>query len=159
EQPKAWEPGAFTSPPRFHAFMHLRDLRQAERSTLRALNEHRIACLKTSAARMVNGRWKAWSTQDDWAGRLAAWDTEVDRQRRERFLEAQAAAIERHARLTQAALSVVTVPVRTILARMADPTFVAGLETQPAWSLLRESWRAIALVPELIAAERASLGL
>src|SRR5439155_25606299 len=80
--PRAWERGSFRSAERFHAFAHLRDLPLPERSTLRALNAHRTRCLGKTAARLVNGRWKLWSTEDDWTGRLDAWDAEVDQQPR-----------------------------------------------------------------------------
>lgn len=61
---------SFSSHQRFHAFAHLRGLPEAERSTLRALNEHRTRCLGKSCATTVNGRWKLWSTEDDWVARL-----------------------------------------------------------------------------------------
>lgn len=156
---KAWERGSFSSHQRFHAFSHLRDLPQAERSTVRAYNEHRIKCLGQKPAATVSGRWKLWSTTDNWAGRLEAWDSEVDRQRREKFMKAQNDAIERHQRLIAAAQSALFVPIRAVLDRMSSPEFVAALETQtPTW-LVRDSMRAIQILPSLIAAERAALGL
>lgn len=159
DAPKPWEPGSFASHQRFHAFAHVRDLPVAERSTLRALNEHRSRCLQKPPARAVNGRWKAWSVEDDWIGRLDAWDAEVDRQRREKFLKAQLDGVERHQRLTAAALNVATVPIRAVLNRLSDPAFLASVETVPAWSLLRDSLRSVQILPALINAERQALGL
>lgn len=156
---KAWEPGSFSSHQRFHAFSHLRDLPQAERSTLRALNEHRHRCLQKPPARSVNGRWKLWSVEDNWTGRLDAWDAEVDRQRREKFMQSHLAAVERHQRLTAAALSVAAVPVRAVLNRLSDPAFLDSVEKAPAWSLLRDSLRGMQILPALINAERQALGL
>ncbi len=159
DAPKAWEPGSFISAKRFHAFSHARDLPAAERSTLRALNEHQNRCLHKPPARAVNGRWKLWSTEDDWVGRLERWDAEVDRQRREKFLKAQFDAVERHQRLTAAALNVATVPIRAVLNRLSDPAFLASVESVPAWSLLRDSLRSLQILPALVNAERQALGL
>lgn len=136
-EPKAWERGSFSSHQRFHAFSHLRDLPHAERSTIRAYNEHRNRCQGKREARMVNGRWKLWSIEDNWAGRLEAWDTEVDRQRREKFVKAQLDAVEKHQRLLAAAQSVLFAPVRAVLNRLNDPAFVAALETQTAPWVIR----------------------
>ena len=86
---------------------------------------------------MVNGRWKLWSIEDNWAGRLEAWDTEVDRQRREKFVKAQLDAVEKHQRLLAAAQSVLFAPVRAVLNRLNDPAFVAALETQTAPWVIR----------------------
>jgi hypothetical protein len=158
-EPKPWEPGSFSSPQRFHAFSHLRDLPPAERSTVRALNEHRKTCLGKATASTVNGRWKLWSVEDDWVGRLELWDAEVDRQRRERFLKTQLDAVERHQRLTTAALNVATVPIRAVLNRLTDPAFLKSVESAPSWALLRDTLRSIQVLPTLINAERQALGL
>jgi hypothetical protein len=48
ESPKAWEPGSFSSHQRFHAFAHIGDLPQAERSIRAAYNQHRTRCLGKS---------------------------------------------------------------------------------------------------------------
>lgn len=158
-EPKAWEPASFRNPQRFHAFTHLRDLPQAERSIKSAYNQHRTRCLGKGGERGACGRWELWSSEDEWVPRLELWDAEVDRQRREKFLKTQLDAVERHARLTQAAITVATVPVRAILNRLSDPAFLAGLETQAAGPLLKDSWRAIQMLPSLINAERQALGL
>jgi hypothetical protein len=157
--PKPWERGGFSSHQRFHAFCHLRDLPVADRSTLRALNEHRKGCLGKSPATAVTGRWKLWSRQDDWLARLEAWDAEVDRQRRDRFLKTQLDAVERHQRLTAAALNVATVPIRAVLGRLSDPAFLSSVESMSAWALLRDSLRSAQILPALISAERQALGL
>jgi hypothetical protein len=62
-------------------------------------------------------------------------------------------------RLMQGALTVATVPVRGLLTRLSDPAFLAALETQAAWPLLRDARRAIQALPALINAERQALGL
>ena len=43
--------------------------------------------------------------------------------------------------------------------RLSDPTFLSALETQAAPWLVRDALRAIQILPSLIAAERAALGL
>ena len=159
DSPKAWEPGSFSGHQRFHAFAHIRDLPQVERSIRAAYNDHRTRCLGRSGERGASGRWELWSRDDDWVGRLERWDAEIDRQRREKFLKAQLDAVERHQRLTAAALNVATVPVRAVLNRLGDPAFLASVESVPAWSLLRDSLRSVTIIPGLINAERQALGL
>ncbi len=159
DEPKAWEPGSFKTRQRFHAFAHVRDLPQAERSLKAAYNQHRTQCLGKSGERGASGRWELWSREDDWVGRLELWDGEVDHQKRDRFLKAQLEAVERHVRAAQAAITVATIPVRAILNRLSDPAFRAALDTQAPWPMLRDSWRALQILPALITAERQALGL
>lgn len=159
DAPKAREPGSFSSHQRFHAFAHIRDLPQAERSIRAAYNQHQTRCLGKSGERGASGRSELWSREDHWPRRLELWDAEVDRQHREKFLKTQLDAVERHQRLTAASLNVATVPIRAMLNRLSDPAFLASVESVPAWSLLRDSLRAVQILPALINAERQALGL
>jgi hypothetical protein len=61
--------------------------------------------------------------------------------------------------LLAAAQSVLFASVRAVLNRLNDPAFVAALETQTAPWLVRDSVRAIQILPSLISAERQALGL
>jgi hypothetical protein len=45
------------------------------------------------------------------------------------------------------------------IARVSNPAFLGALETQAAPWLIRDSMRAVQLLPSLIAAERTSLGM
>jgi hypothetical protein len=154
-----WTPESFSSPQRAHAFLHLRDLPLPERGTLRALNEHRIRCLKKPAVGAVPGRWKVWSTEDDWVGRLQAWDAHVDAERRSAFLREQREAVARHVRAAQAAISTALVLPRAVLTRLSKPEFTAELEKAAALPLLRDALRGLVVLPSLVNVERLSLGL
>jgi hypothetical protein len=56
-------------------------------------------------------------------------------------------------------VNVATIPIRATLSRLADPGFIAALETHAPWPLLRDSLRAVQILPALINAERQALGL
>lgn len=56
-------------------------------------------------------------------------------------------------------LSLLTLPARTALNRLNDPSFQAELQQLSALGLLRECWRAAAIVPAVVNCERQALGL
>ena len=128
-----------------------------------SLNAHRTACdhigLNEVSTRRRPTTWARWSVAFDWVGRREAYLAFLDQQRREKFLKEQLAAVEKHQRLVAAALQIATIPIRATLNRLADPTFLSGIENQTGPALLRNSWRALQRVPFLISAERQALGL
>jgi len=67
--------------------------------------------------------------------------------------------VERHQRLIAAAQSALFAPIRAVLNRLSDTAFLAALETQAGPWLVRDAMRAIQILPSLISAERAALGL
>lgn len=154
-----WEPASFPTPQRFHAFAHLRDLPSPQRSTLRALNEHRVRCLHKPEVTAVNGRWKAWSVEDDWVGRLLAYDGHLDAVHREQVIAEQKQVAERHRRALNAAVNTVLIPTKALLARYGSPGFEQELASLSGVGLLREALRANVALPGLIAAEREAHGL
>jgi hypothetical protein len=160
DTPQSWEPASFASPQRAHAFVHYRDLPVTQRSIRRAYDDHHQRCLgQSSSKRAASGRWFLWASEDDWVGRVGAWDSHLDALRREKVQAEQRAVIERHQRALNAATNVVLIPTKALLTRYSTLEFEQELAGMSAISLLRESLRANALLPALVLAERAAHGL
>jgi hypothetical protein len=89
----------------------------------------------------------------------------VDRQTRARVLKAQVDARERHARLAQAVLSVLTGPVRAALNAAQDPELLerltnhAKLGPAQAMQVFRNVGRLAAVMPAVVGMERLALGM
>jgi hypothetical protein len=152
--PWAQQPGE--GPKAFAAFVTYRDLPPNQRSLDAAWREAHPA---QSTPRRRSKTWAEWSRQFGWVDRAASWDTEIDRQKRERFLKAQLDATERHQRAAQALLTLSTLPARTLLNRLQDPNFQQELDKLSGLALMRENWRAAAVVPAIANMERLALGL
>lgn len=149
-----------------HAFCHYRDLGPV-RALDRAWREHHQKCLgkvqPTTRRRPMT--WGDWSARWGWVERAAFFDADLDRQKRAALHEEQVEAARRHARVLQAALSTLTVPVRIALETAATP---AGLETLRTAAradaaglraAIAEARLSAASVPALVQAERLTLGM
>jgi hypothetical protein len=97
--------------------------------------------------------------------RSAAWDAEIDRQAREKILTAQIEGRERHARLGQALLSVMTLPVKAALEASRDGKMIQQLiasaqhDAQGAYQLLAAVARMAQVASGVVTMERQALGL
>lgn len=154
-KPSAWERQVGEPSKAFAAFVRYRDLAPESRSLDRAWRE-------AHPQKPLNRRsktWAAWSSRWDWTGRVAAWDAETDRLRREKFLSDQREVVARHQRAANAAINIALVPARAVLQRLNTPGFQEELAGLTAVGLLREALRASTALPALIAAERAAYGL
>ena len=106
-----------------------------------------------------------WSARWDWTGRVAVYDADLDRRVRLKFLQAQVEARERHARVAQAALTTLTIPVRAMLDALQDPTVLERLTRQARessdglFALLGVVVRCASVIPAIIKMERLSLGM
>lgn len=99
-----WERLPHETPKQYHAFCHYRDLPPSRRSIFEAWLEHKRICegkalSREEASRWSISRWAKWASMNDWAGRAAAWDEEVDRRKRLAYLEAIEQMSQRHAKL------------------------------------------------------------
>jgi hypothetical protein len=89
----------------------------------------------------------------------------VDRQARQKMMEAQIAARERHARMAQGTLTVLSTPIRAILETLNDPVVLQNLRQEMkdsaagAMNLLGLAGRLAATMPSVVAIERLALGM
>jgi hypothetical protein len=164
EAPDPWErqPGETTT--QWHAFTHFRDM--PVHSCLEAYRQHRQHCMHLSTDHLYEApkHWRVWSSQMAWMDRAQAWDSEVDRQVRERLIKAQIEARERHARLAQAMLTVLSLPVKAALEAARDPEMVQRLVVSAgtvagAKELVQQVARISSVVPGVVTMERLALGL
>ncbi len=106
-----------------------------------------------------------WSARWGWIRRVELYDAELYRRIRLTFVQAQIEARERHARVAQAALTTLTIPVRALLDTLRDPTVLERLTRQACASpagliaLLGVATRCASAIPAIIAVERLSLGM
>lgn len=92
------------------------------------------------------------------------WDADIDRQACKQTMQTQADVQARHARLAQAGLQVLTVPIQAALDAFRDPRVMRQLTTQAstpegflaAFGVLT---RAAHIIPGLVAVERQALGM
>lgn len=163
----AWERQPGETLTQFHAFCHYRDLK-GRRSVRRAYNEHREKCEHRPVPdpnKYPPKRWFIWSVQWGWVDRVAKHEDSVDRETRERLIKLQVEARERHARMAQATLTVLTTPVRAALEAIKDQNVLATL-TQHAKTgphtfhqALMAISRVAQVIPGLVTVERLALGL
>ena len=168
DQPQPWERQPGETPRAFHAFTHYRDLGPG-RSVDRAWRAHRTACEGQITDRIPAARARNWArlaARWGWGDRAADWDSEVDRQTRQRTAAEHADIRLRHARLAQAAATALTVPVRaTIDALQQDPQLIAKLvartTTDPMalLAVVAVVARVAGLLPGLATMERIALGM
>ena len=148
----------------YHGFCHYRDL--SARAIGRAWVEHKLRCEHVPVpVRRSSSRWDAWASRWGWVDRAAGWDAEIDRQHREKSLQAQLEARERHARLAQATLTVLTMPVRAALEAAKDPVVIQRLTEHAkagpsgAIQLLATISRMAQVIPSMVTVERLALGM
>jgi hypothetical protein len=165
EGPSPWERQHAETSRSYHAFCHFRDLKI--RSASVAYRAHKRDCDKAPVPdhTVAPHHWRVWSSQWDWVERAALWDAEIDRQHREKVIQAQLEARERHARLAQAILTVLTVPVKAALEAARDPALVqkmidaAGQGPAGSYQLLSTIARMAAVMPSVVTMERLALGM
>lgn len=150
----------------YHGFAHYRDLGPM-RSLDKAWREHHEKCLQQvqPATRRRPMSWGDWSVRWGWVERAAAYDASIEKQKRAALLDEQLEASRRHARVLQAAISTVTVPVRIALETASTPAGLDALRTSARASAsglrtaLAEARLSAVHLPQLIVAERLVLGL
>lgn len=165
ERPSPWERQQGETVRSYHAFCHFRD--QKMHSCAVAYRTHKCECEKqpvpddTDAPR----RWRLWSSEWGWVERAALWDAEIDRQHREKLIQTQLEARERHARLAQATLTVLSLPVKAALEAARDPALVqkmveaAGHGPAGSYQLLAAIARMASVIPSVVTMERQALGM
>jgi hypothetical protein len=154
-QPFDRQPGE--SAKAYNAFTLFRDLAPSQRSIRHAWLS-RPGASQGPGSRSIS-RWRHWSARWGWLDRAAVWDADVDAKKREKWLSSQLAACERHQRAAAGAMQVCLAAVRASLNRLADPHYLAALETLSPVLLLREARASAQILPQLAAMERLALGL
>jgi hypothetical protein len=177
EDPPPWERQKGETTKAFHAFMHFRAQPPHFHSCKEAYRDHLKTCLQapwpSAGGSEVDPdhlleapkHWRMWSSQWGWMERVAAWDEEVDRLARAKLMAAQVEARERHVRLAQAMLLVLSLPIKAAVEAAKDPTLVEKLtagalaDTAGAQALIRDVAKLAGVVPSIVAMERLALGL
>lgn len=165
EGPSPWERQHGETARSYHAFCHFRD--QKVHSAAVAYRTHRLECEKNPVPdhTLAPHHWRIWSSQWGWVERAALWDAEIDRQHREKVVQAQLEARERHARLAQATLASLSLPVKALLEAARDPALVQKMVDQAAagpagsYQLLSTIARMASVMPSVVTIERLALGL
>lgn len=152
----------------FHNFCHYRDL-GAKRSVDKAWRLHKEMCEHKPVEitkRAPYGGWHQSCAEWGWVERAEAWDRSQDALAREKLTKERLEAAERHAKMAQAALSVLSIPSRVLLeAIQQDPLLVQNL-VKEARSSPKAAIKLIDLVswatkgiPGLVDVERLSRGM
>lgn len=164
EGPAPWERQHGETVRSYHAFCHFRDLKI--RSASVAYRAHKRDCDKAPVPdrTVAPHHWRVWSSQWGWVERAALWDAEIDRQHREKVVQQQLEARERHARLAQATLTMMSMPVKAGLEASRDPAFMknmidAAQQAGGARELLMLIARMAHEMPIVVTMERLALGL
>jgi hypothetical protein len=163
EPPPLWERQPNEHPKAYHAFCHYRDLKV--RSQPLAYREHKLKCEGLTVTTIAPRRWGVWSAEWKWRDRCAAYDTEIERQVRERLIKAQVEARERHARMAQATLTTLTMPIKAVLEASQNRDWMKGLTDaasagpHAAMAFIRDISRIAGVFPGLVAVERLALGM
>lgn len=97
------------------------------------------------------------SREDDWQARIAAWDLEQDRQRREALRAGNIAAGERHATIAASGLQAASAVNLAWLNRVGKET--ERLQSMPFDELSDLMVRVNRVVPRLVVAERLARGM
>jgi hypothetical protein len=152
----------------FHAFCHFRD--NFPRSSIdKAWRDHKTTCDHVGLNEVSNRRrptsWAVWSVRWGWIERAGAFSSHLDQQKRLALEAEQVAAAQRHARVLQAGISAVTIPLRIAIEAAASPTGLEKLRTAALASAaglrvaVSEARLSAATLPALVAAERLVLGM
>lgn len=151
----------------FHAFaVHYRDAGVA-RSLDKAWHAHWRQCVGTPqpTIRRRPMRWGDWSVTWAWVSRAQAYDRHIEATKRAAFEREQVAASRQHARVLHAAVAALAVPLRLALAvtstadDLTDLIAAAGLSAGTRRQALADARSAAQVLPSLVMAERAVLGL
>lgn len=141
-----WDRRQEESPEAYEAFCVYRDMGLA-RSQKKAA-EH-----LGKTRQLLSG----WSSRHDWTDRVAAWDLEQDRQRREAMRAENVAAGRRHAQQAQGFLQVAALfPLELLRRLQQDPEILKDLDLDTLVDYLTKLGRT---VPRLIVAERLARGM
>lgn len=164
----AWERQPGEPSRSYHAFAHYRDL-GTSRSVDKAWRLHKTACDAADRSQVDSRRstrqWNTWASQWDWLTRVELYDADLDRQQRERLVKAQMEARERHGRIAQGTLTVISGATRAMLEAYQDPNVVKALSTKAksgsdgALAVLQVIIRGASAIPSLVSVERMALGL
>lgn len=101
-----------------------------------------------------------WSMRHDWQDRVAAWDLEQDRQRREAMARENVEAGKRHAQIAAGALQAAARVNLAFLARLGDPgSQEAVLEKMGFTDLADLLVKVNRTIPRLVVAERLARGM
>jgi hypothetical protein len=165
EGPSPWERQRGEPVRAYHAFCHFRD--QKVHSCAVAYRVHKRECEQQPVADDTDAprRWRLWSSEWGWVERAALWDAEIDRQHREKLVQTQLEARERHARLGQAILTVLSLPVKAALEAARDPAIVqkmieaAGHGPAGSYQLLAAIARMASVIPSVVTMERQAVGM
>jgi hypothetical protein len=160
-----WERQPSEPPRAYHAFAHYRDLGPC-RSSDKAWRKHREDCegVQTLGNQRAKN-WQVWSIRWGWVHRAGLWDAEVDKQGRAKAAKELVEARQRHARLAQGALTVLTAPVRATLDALQDPTIMQRLATRARadpeafLSMVVIVARVASTISSLVNIEREALGV
>jgi hypothetical protein len=148
-----WERQSGESVPAWSAFRCYRDM---DRRSLSKVGQA-LGKSKTLMSR--------WSARWEWTGRVASYDADLDRRVRLKFFQAHVEARERHARIAQAALATLTIPVQAMLDAMQDQMALGRLARQARESsdgllaLFGAVVRCASAIPAIVKIERLSLGM
>lgn len=160
----AWERQNFEPPKAYHGFCHYRDMKG--RSVRSAFIQHKKQCQGIDVSpEKAPKNWAVWSVNWGWVTRASLWDQELDRQFRDKVAKDQTEARERHARLAQASLSVMSVPSRAMLEMMRDQETLSKLVEHgkkgphALMQVLNTVARMAQVIPGLVSVERLALGL
>lgn len=148
-QPWGQQPGEGTRP--FHAFRHFLDAQP--RTVSAAYRAHKRDCERNPVPEFTDAprRWRYWSSEWGWRERAALWDSEVDKQVRDKLVADQLEARQRHARLAKGTLTVLSYPVRDALEAANDPAQREKLVSQVV--------RVAGAIPAVVTMERLALGM
>lgn len=134
-EPKPWEPVASWSPEQREAFVMYRD--QGIDRSLRATQE---ALGKPSGYQRV---LEEWSRVESWVGRVAAYDAELDRIRREASEDEIARITKTHAKALESAIKVISRPILELADKiergevdLTDDPYALGIGTKEGAKLL-----------------------
>lgn len=142
-----WEPEIGWSPPRVEAFSLYRDLGLSR--SLSKVSE------KLEKDPSLIGKW---SMQDKWVQRVAAYDAELDRVRRDARADEIEKVSRKHARALEASISVLAAPALELARRMEEEETKIDASTS-VYELAAATDRAAKVLPSLIQASRLVHGL
>jgi hypothetical protein len=97
------------------------------------------------------------SSRHDWQDRAAAWDLEVDRQRRLALVEENVRAARRHAQQLQGALQVMSLPILEVMRRIQEDASLLHQLPFPELSTL--AVQSARVMPRLVVADRLARGM
>lgn len=157
--PELWERQPGETIKGYDAFCRYRDLPAHSRSVYEAAIKFDTKF--TRKDRMPPRQWTEWQSKYHWVDRAAAWDSELDRKKREKQQEEIEKMAQRHASQVQAMLTALLQPATAVLQRMKnDPKAMQEqLNEKHIADLINLIVGAGKVVPGLVNAERLSRGV